>query len=155
MSDICENTEPEFPKVTLNVPPPPLEWLASEEIDAADDALLREWAWTSAAITQPLLPADSWAQDNPGIFPEIRAQRGGIRYAGSVYTPPAPSEGYFRGEEVFKEPLQVTTEEAAVVRRFVDALKPGLYLKCAGCERFYSPSTIHFNDDRYLCDRCG
>lgn len=61
----------------------------------------------------------------------------------------------FRGEKFFDKPLQVTKTEAEGIMKFVDAIKPGVYIKCSQCKKFKLTDDAYITDTGAFCKECG
>jgi len=48
----------------------------------------------------------------------------------------------------------VTREEYDRARAVLDALPPGLYMKCSECDQWWRDTTISFQGRAVLCERC-
>ena len=51
--------------------------------------------------------------------------------------------------------LLVTEEEKAMIIKFMDALVPGVYVKCSECNRLrYATAEIVFTPGGFMCEEC-
>lgn len=52
--------------------------------------------------------------------------------------------------------ITLTQDEYKAIRKYLDAIEPGIYLKCSNCQRWSTGAgTITLRVSEYLCEYCA